>query len=255
MAMVASASFATWDYFPVLPAGQGSVKGGLYYDWDGDWSQAGLDLGVRFSVIENLEIALHSFGYQFWSETDCKGCPNEGDGLRDLVLAGRYQVAPMITAFLDFNMPIGNDDPGRHPSSDEIALYFGAQFSMKVPNAPGFEFGTEAGLDWGFEHDNKDRGLELHLAGEADYTIQSIGLTPLLGLKFKIKVFEDEYEGDDGKDHGQDNSGNNQIQIWLGAKYAVAQNFTILAKLIVRSGDPEMGGDASGLYAGCEFFF
>ena len=257
-ALAVTASFATWDYFPVLPAGQGSAKGGLYYDWDGDWSQAGLEVGARFSLIEKLELSLQSWGYQFWSEEDCKGCVNGGDGLRDLTIGARFEVAPMITAFLDFHLPIGNDDyskNGHAPSTDEIALYLGGQFSMEVPNAPGFKFGTEAGIDWGFEHNHYDRGLELHIAGEADYTIQSIGLTPLLGLKFKFKVFEDEWEDGAGKEHGEDNSGHNQIQIWLGAQYAVVPNLSVLAKLIVRSGDPEMGGDASGLYAGVEFFF
>ena len=41
-ALVSSAAFATWDYYPVLEGGKGSAKGGLYYDWDHDWSQAGL---------------------------------------------------------------------------------------------------------------------------------------------------------------------------------------------------------------------
>ncbi|MCQ2054821.1 MAG: transporter [Fibrobacter sp.] len=258
IALVATASFATWDYFPVLPAGQGSVKGGLYYDWDGDWSQAGLDLGVRFSVIENLEIALLGWGYQFWSEDDCKGCPNGGDGLRDLTLAGRYQITPTVNGFLDFHLPVGNDDFGKNghaPSTDEIALYFGAQFSMALPDAPGFKFGSEAGLDWGFEHNGFERGLEIHLGAEADYTIPNTMVTPFLGLQFKLKLFEDEYEAADGKEYGQDNSGNNQIQIWLGAAFAIDPNISIKGQLIVRSGDQDMGGDATGLYVGCEFVF
>ena len=38
-AFIATASFATWDYYPVLEAGKGSFAGGLYYDWHHDWSQ------------------------------------------------------------------------------------------------------------------------------------------------------------------------------------------------------------------------
>ena len=76
-ALVSSAAFATWDYYPVLEGGKGSVKGNLYYNWDHDWSNAGLGIGVRYSVISNLEISLQDWGYQFWGEWDCSGCVNE----------------------------------------------------------------------------------------------------------------------------------------------------------------------------------
>ena len=100
-AIAASAAFATWDYYPVLDAGKGSAAAGLYYDWDNDWSQAGLKVGARYSLIQNLELSLQSWGYQFWGETDCNGCANGGDGLRDLIIGARYGLAPMITAFVD----------------------------------------------------------------------------------------------------------------------------------------------------------
>ena len=64
-ALVSSAAFATWDYYPVLEGGKGSVKGNLYYDWDHDWSHAGLGIGVRYSVIQNLE-------HFFLTFTDCQ---------------------------------------------------------------------------------------------------------------------------------------------------------------------------------------
>lgn len=261
IAIVASASFATWDYFPVLEAGKGSAAAGLYYDWHHDWSQAGLKAGVRYSIIQNLEISLQSWGFQFWGETDCKGCANGGSGLRDLTLGGRYQITPMVNAFVDFLLPIGstdNDGPGtNHPGSDELALYLGGQFSMPIEQAPGLAFGTEAGLFWGFEHDNRERGLELHLGGEIDYTIANIGLTPYAGLQLKFRITESEWEGDDGKEYGADDDGDKQIIIWLGAGYAVIPNqLNVKAQLFVRSGDHDnMGGDASGLYIGAEYFF
>lgn len=256
-AIAASATFATWDYYPVLEAGKGSVEGGLYYDWDNDWSQAGLKIGARYSIVQNLEISLQSFGYQFWGETDCSGCANGGSGLRDLTLGGRYQIDPMVNIFLDINLPIGSDDndgPGTtHPSSEEIALYLGGQFSMPTGVA-GLVFGTEAGFDWGFEHDNYERGLELHLAGEIGYTVPNTGITPFAGLKLKFQLTEDTYEDEAGHEIGKDDSGDKQIVIWLGAGFAVIPNqMDIQAKLIVRSGD--MDGDATGLYAGVEYKF
>lgn len=250
-ALAVSASFATWDYFPVLEAGKGSAEIGMYYDWHDDWSQAGLKAGARYSLFQNFELALMGLGYQFWSETDCDGCYNGGDGFRDLVIGARYQVAPMITAALDLGLPVG----GKEVSSDEIYLYGAVQFSTQFPSAPGLALGSEAGIFWGFEHDNFERGLEIHVGAEVDYTIANVGVTPFLGLQFKGKFTEDTW--DDGK-HGADNGAfdDKQIIIWLGAAYAIDPMFTVKAQLFVRSGDQDMmGGDASGLYAACDINF
>lgn len=253
-ALAASAAFATWDFYPVLEAGKGSAEAGLYYDWYHDWSQAGLKVGARYSIIQNLEVSLQGWGFQFWSETDCNGCENGGDGLR---IGGRYQIDPMVALFLDLNLPIGGDEV----TSDEIALYMGGQFSMQVPEAPGLKFGTEAGLFWGFEHDNNERGLEIHLAGEVGYTIPDAGITPFVGLQLKYRMTESTWEevDENGKKHekGANDDGDKQVILWLGADFFIIPNqLDIKAKLFVRSGDhSNMGGDASGLYVGAEFFF
>jgi hypothetical protein len=256
-AIAASAAFATWDYYPVLEAGKGSAAAGLYYDWDNDWSQAGLKVGARYSLIQNLELSLQSWGYQFWGETDCGNCINGGDGLRDLILGARYELAPMITAFLDLNLPIGNDDDDggatTPPSNHEIFIYAGAQFSLPIKDVPGMKVGTEAGIFWGFEHHDYERGLEIHMAGEAGYTVPDVGVTPFVGLQIKYRLTESVWDGD-GKEHGQNDDGHKQINIWLGADYFVIPNqLDLIAKLIIRSG--KIGGDASGLYVGAEFFF
>ena len=248
-ALVSSAAFATWDYYPVLEGGKGSAKGNLYYDWDHDWSQAGLGIGARFSVIQNLEISLQDWGYQFWGEWDCNGCTNGGDGLRDLTIGGRYQFDPMVNAFVDMHLPIGGDEV----TNDEISLYLGSQFSMAINEAPGLKFGTEAGLDWGFEHDKKERGLEIHLGGEIAYTVPNVGVTPFFGLQIKDRLTESTHE-EGKKEIGHDDDGDKQINLWLGADYFIIPNqLDVWAKLIVRSGD--IDGDATGLNVGAEFFF
>ena len=257
--LAASAAFATWDYYPVLEAGKGSVKGELYYDWDHDWSQAGLGIGVRYSLFQNLEVSLQDWGYQFWGEWDCSGCVNGGDGLRDMTIGARYQIDPMVNIFLDFHLPVGNDDNAggatTAPSSEEIALYLGGQFSMQVQSAPGLKFGTEAGIFWGFEHDTYERGLDIHMAGEIGYTVPNIGITPFFGLQLKFRLTESEYEREDGKEVGLDDDGNKQVNLWLGADYFVIPNqLDIWLKLIVRSGKVD-DGDATGIKVGAEFFF
>ena len=121
---------------------------------------------------------------------------------------------------------------------------------MPVNEVPGLKFGTEGGLDWGFEHKNYERGLDLHMAGEIGYTIPNVGVTPFAGLQIKYRLTESEVDDK----IGQDDDGHKQINLWLGADYFVIPNqLDIWAKLIVRSG--KIGGDASGLSAGAEFFF
>lgn len=248
-AFALSAAFATWDYYPVLEAGKGSAEAGMYYDWYHKWSQAGLKVGARYSVIQNLEVSLQGWGFQFWSEEDCDGCENGGDGLRDLTIGGRYQIDPMVAIFLDLNLPIGGDEV----TSDEIAFYVGGQFSMPIKDAPGLKFGTEAGLDWGFEHDNYERGLDLHLGGEIAYTVPNVGITPFFGLQIKYRITESTWEEGD-HEVGADDDGDKQVNLWLGADYFVIPNqLDVWAKLIVRSGD--IGGDATGINIGAEFFF
>ncbi|MCL4101672.1 hypothetical protein SAMN05720766_11248 [Fibrobacter sp. UWH9] len=255
-AIAASAAFATWDYFPVQEAGKGTLHGGLYYDWHHEWSQAGLNLGARYTVIQNLELSLQGWGYQFWSEVDCQGCTNGGDGLRDLTIGGRYQITPMVSGFIDLRLPIGNDDDGVNghpPSNSEVSIYLGGQFSMPIQGVQGLSFGTEAGLDWGFEHDNYERGLEIHIAGEMDFAVPNQIFIPYLGLKFKLQLTEDTWEDDKGNEWGADDSGDSQFNLWLGCKFALNPQILLDARLIFRSGD--MDGDATGLYAGVDFNF
>jgi hypothetical protein len=258
-ALVSSAAFATWDYYPVLDAGKGSAKGGLYYDWDHQWSQSGLTIGGRYTVIQGLEISLQDWGYQFWGESDCKGCIEGGDGLRDLILGVRYQIDPMVNIFLDFKLPVGNDKKEYNglpsettpPGHDEIALYLGGQFSMQVKEAPGLKFGSEGALDWGFEHDKYERGLDLHLSGEIGYTVPNTDITPFFGLKVKYRLSNSSYD-----DTNQGDRGDKHISLWLGADaFIIPNQLDLVGKLIVRSGDQTLGGDATGIYAGAEFFF
>lgn len=243
----ASASFATWDYYPVPQANHGDVKVGWYYDWDGDWSQMGLTVGARYVLIQNLELALMGWGYQFWNETDCSGCAEGGDGLRDLTLGVRYQLAPEFNVFLDFNLPIGGDEV----TSDEIAFYVGGQFSRGF--TPDLNFGVEAAIDWGLEHDDYERGLDIVLGAEVGYSLANVAklpLTPYLGLEFKYRLTDSEWD-----EYDQDDSGENQINIWLGLEYALVDNMALAFELWVRSGSQYIDGDATGLKAYFDFGF
>ena len=95
-AVIASYSFATWDYFGLLQNSQGSFKAGLYYDTDDDWSQMGLRVAARMNVTPQFELSLQGFGYQFWGETDCDACAEGGSGLKDLAIGARFALDPEL---------------------------------------------------------------------------------------------------------------------------------------------------------------
>lgn len=268
LAMFAGASFATWDYYPIPQDKNGGAEAGLYYDKDHKWSQAGLKMGARLTMIKSLEIALTGWGYQFWNETDCSGCVNGGDGLRDLTIGGRYEVAPMITVFLDLNLPVGDDEydgEGTNPpSSSETSLYLGAQFSAPT-KMDGLLFGTEAGVLWGFEHDNHERGLDIHVGAEVGYTIPKAGLTPYIGMLLKFRLSESVwYDGND-TEHGYADRRSRQYNLWFGIAYDITPLITVKAHFIFRNekykgvwtdGNPHHhGGDADGLYMAAVFNF
>ena len=244
-ALVSSAAFATWDYYPVLEGGKGSAKGNLYYDWDHDWSQAGLGVGARFSVINGLEISLQDWGYQFWGEWDCSGCVNGGSGLRDLTIGARYQFMPVLIAALDVNLPLTSKDvTGDY---DPFGLYGAIQFTKEF--VPNLWFGSEAGVSYKFEDEHMTEGLGLTLQVELDYTIASIGLTPWIGAEMDMRISDVEVEVAGVK--SKYGSGDNAFLVWIGAGYDITPMFTVKANFIMKFADEKesMGGDWKGVNA------
>ncbi len=230
--LVASSSFATWDYYQLPEAGKGTVKGQFFYDSDDPWSQWGLNVSARYILVPNLELSLQSFGYRSW-ETD----GSDGAGFTDLTLGARYAVMPIVNIFLDLNLPIGSNDV-----SDRLSFTLGGQFSQEL--VPNLVLGTEAGIFWGFKRHDFEPGLVMNLAAELGYTIPEYGLTPFVGLELKYKLTDDE-EGD----NWEDNAGDNSICLWLGAAYAINAEMAVDGKLKVRSGDSSdhLDGDAVGI--------
>lgn len=243
VAAVAVTSFASYDYYQLPEAGKGTVKGSFQYDWDDPWSQWSINASARYVIIPNLELSIQNFGYRSW-DTD----GSDGAGFTDLTIGGRYAIMPIVNLFLDMNLPIGSDDV-----SDRLSLTLGGQFSQEI--VPDLLLGTEAGFYWGFERDNLEPGLITHIAGELGYTIQNIGLTPFVGLQFKFKLTDDEYDA--GPASWEDNAGDNSFSLWIGASYAINQQMAVDGKLIVRSGDSSNGldGEAAGIEANFYFNF
>lgn len=268
-AAIVTSSFATWDYFGLLQNNQGSVKAGLYYDTDDDWSQMGLKVGARMNVTPQFELSLQGFGYQFWGEKDCDACSEGGSGLRDLVIGARYALDPELYFFLDFNLPIGKDKAKgigtTAPSSNEMFIYAGAQHHSDINAIKGAAYGTEAGLFWGFEHNKLERGLELRLGGEFDFTLPSAPVTLLVGGQFWLRLFKSEFDNGQ-KDVDLHDDWSNQFKFWVGANFAINQQISLNGQIIARSQDLKkkakdnnvqigMEGDALGFTVDMEFKF
>lgn len=268
-AAIATSSFATWDYFGLLQNNQGSVKAGIYYDTDDDWSQMGLKVGARMNATPQLELSLQGFGYQFWGETDCDACSEGGSGLRDLVIGARFALDPELYFFLDFNLPIGKDKAKGYgttaPSNHEMYIYAGAQHHNEINAIKGASFGTEAGLFWGFRHHDKERGLEARLGGEFDYALPSIPMTLLVGGQFWFRLFRSEYDNGTKSDAKLHDDWSTQFKFWFGASFAVNSNMAINGQIIARSQNLKkraadgtaimMEGDALGFTMDVEFKF
>ena len=160
-------------------------------------------------------------------------------GLTDFTFGARYAVLPeMVNIFLDLNIPFGDEGEGGYIGSDEWAIYFGGQFYKEL--IPQLLLGVEAGLDWGFEHNDFERGLVFNTGAEIGYTIKEIGLTPFAGIEFKYKLTDDEWNGAGA---WEDNAGDNQFNLWIGAAYAINEAMAVDGKIKMRSGD--IDGDAT----------
>ncbi len=119
-ALVASTSFAAWDYLPILPSGMGQVVvSGQYNDAD-PLSMMDVEVGARFSLLSWLELYV-KMDYRLFTHKD--GDDMDVDGLGNLPFGARLQFFPSFNIFADFAAPTGDDS-----YSDEGWMYrFGFQ--------------------------------------------------------------------------------------------------------------------------------
>lgn len=258
-AVAASASFATYNFFPVGKAHSGQVEIGAEYGWweegPADMNSMNITVGGEFVVIQNLELSIFNLGYQLWSENDdcddddTPGC--DTDGFKAMTVGARYWFMPMLGAALDVNIPLNSEDAvGKY---DPFGLYAAIQFSQEF--IPGLALGSEAGLSYKFEDKKETEGLGLTVKAELDYTIASIGLTPWFGAKFDMRLSDVEVE--EGPITVKDGSGDCAFYIWIGAGYAINPMFTVKANFIAKFADEKesMGGDWMGVNAKLDINF
>ena len=102
-ALTATASFATWNYFPVLENHKGQAEVGVTDLMQDKTNQLGLFVGARYTVIPNLELGvkLPYTVFTHWDGEDAKR-----DGLNNIPLMVRYQFMPIMNAFVDVDLPV-----------------------------------------------------------------------------------------------------------------------------------------------------
>lgn len=240
-AVAASASFATYNFFPVGDANKGEVEIGDTYAWHDHWSMNQVKLNAKYNIMQNFELSLQNIGYQIWNEDDrcdddkINGCP-DNDGFKALTVGARYQFMPILIGALDVQVPLNSEDVvGKY---DPFGLYAAIQYTQEF--VTNLWFGSELGFDWKFEDEKKEEGLKMTIQGELDYTIASIGLTPWIGIDFDKKLTEDKLDGKDVEDTDK-----SQITVWIGAGYDINPMFAIKANFIISNGD--LDGDYTAI--------
>lgn len=183
-ALAATASFATWDYFPVQEAGKGQVEIADITNMQGKATWLETSIRARYTIVQNFEAAIQiPFQTYAWDDGKAK---DDAFGLEQLELMLRYQLLPNVNAFLDVKFPTCGDKV--YCYDDAFQFHFGAQFSQ---NFGIVDFGSELGLQ--LETKGKHKGtspLDMNIGLEADFAVNEV-IIPYVGVGFNILLGKD----------------------------------------------------------------
>ena len=204
-ALAATASFATWDYFPVQETHKGQAEIHADYLMVDKTSQMALSAGARFTIVQNFEAGLI---VPFVLFTHYDGEDLKRDGLSNLQLMLRYQFMPIMNAFLDVEVPTCNKD--LCGDDDPFGFHFGVQFSQKFGIV---DFGSELGLALETKGDDKATPpWDMNLGLEADFVVNDM-LTPYVGIDVNMLIGKYTVDGDNA---GESHTGDMGFAPYLG---------------------------------------
>jgi len=212
-------AFATWDYFPVKPAGKGEAKVGVEYFMQDKESQLDLNAKARFSVIEGLEIAAF-FNFPMLQSYDGNSCEEVGGikcppTLGQPAIGVRYWLPMGVGVALDVTLPFQGDALG---GGDDANLTFtpAVQYSNKLTEE--LDLGSQISFSIPLENGNKiTPPMELGIGLEFDY---SLGLvTPFVGVDVALQLTKAKL---DGNEYGETATGIIPI---VGAIFNINETF------------------------------
>jgi hypothetical protein len=245
-ALCATASFATWDKFPVLENHKGETVVGVGYDYEGSSELMLLKpyLGSRFTVAPNLELAVLLPYYVNLSEIFCTRYVNldNNNGLGNPELMARYQITPFLNVFLDVLVPV-NQSYGFY---NEWVLSLGAQFSK---NFGIVDFGSELGLSVNLEtNDDFSAPLRLNFGAEADFKL-NIPLTPFVGADALVLLGHFAGINEAGEKYNDNLTGEFAVYPYVGLKYAITPKLTLQASAKTAVGKSAVIGEETPFMA------
>jgi hypothetical protein len=216
-AFCATASFATWDKFPVLENHKGETVVGIGFDYERSYDLMQLKpyLGSRYTVLPNLELGVILPYYVNLTM-------NNDNGLDNPKLMARYQIVPSVNVFLDVLVPVNQS----YEYYDVWVLSFGAQFSK---NFGIVDFGSELGLSVNVETDDDfSVPLRLNFGAEADFKL-NIPLTPFVGADALVLMGHVTGKNEAGEKYDDNLTGEFAVYPYVGLKYAITPKLTLQA--------------------------
>lgn len=241
----ASATFASWDLFPVLPKNQGEAHTGLAYNETNYASCLTMFAGARFSVIQNLELGV-MVPFRFYTELHGTEM-DDVNGLGNIEASIRYQFIPKMNAFFDVAIPVGDDS---YNVEDEWTLKGGFQFSSIL--TPTVNFGSELGVQYETEGERNYSELAANISAELDFTVVP-HYTPYIRstVSFIIGIYDDSgFDSFLGK--------NTPVGTWItvGSKFDITEWLNLDASYGVGIGDHLYGPNRPKTYGlGLNFRF
>ena len=227
-----TASFATWDKFPVLENHKGETVVGAGFVKQGEPMMLVPYIGSRYTVLPNLELGLV---LPYYVNLNI----NNENGLSNPLFMARYQFLPTLNAFLDVQVPISNDPY----SSSEWSFNFGAQYSQ---NFGVVDFGAELGLTVNTSGEDKvSPPLKLNFGAEVDFNL-GVPLTPFIGADALMAIGK---PTDEFGNFGDDLTGDFAVLPYVGLKYTFTPNVSVQASVMTMLGKEDMVGPDTPIVA------
>ena len=232
-AFCATASFATWDKFPVLEAHKGEMSVGAEFIRHGEFDLMQLVpyLGSRCTVLPNFELAVL---LPYYINLNV----NNDNGLANPMLMARYQFLPFVNVFLDALVPVSHG----YNNYSAWVFNFGVQYSQ---NFGVVDFGAELGFAMNAEGDNDfTPPFRLNFGAEVDLKVGV--LAPFVGADALMLLgrFTEE-----GENVGKSFTGEMAVYPYIGLKYAVTPNVTVQASAKTALGHEDLVGSHTSVEA------